>query len=123
MRKLFYLIFPNDEIFVSTTLVQRKQNVSNIDAISSFDFRLFSADERNAFVLDQAESLKGNFIIHPVLSKEKYIEKKCRILIQKLNANQAVGPWLRSTLNKQSNEAIRNDLKKALINTFTASLQ
>ena len=67
--------------------------------------------------LDEASGIKGDLIIHPVLEKSIFINKKTNLLNNKLNGNQPISNWIRNMLIKIKNE----NLKKELISEFKRS--
>lgn len=107
-------LYPNDEIFIATTLKRMNYSIQNIDLSTYFDFRLFTVNEDDAMTLDDASAIKGDFIIHPVVEKSIFINKKLNTFKNKLNNNQPISNWIRNILIKNKNE----NLKKELISEF-----
>ena len=117
-KKLSPNQYPNDEIFVSTTLKEMNYNISTIENYTSFDTRLFTADQNEAMILEEAKKIKGNFIIHPVLEEEVFLEKKIKRFNSILNNNGNISQWLRKTLVKTSNKELKKGLQKEFIKAF-----
>ena len=107
-------LYPNDEFFVSTTLNRMNYSIKNINYFTHFDFRLFTTNNDEAMTIEDASIIKGNFIIHPVLEKSVFINKKLNIFNKKLKNNKPISDWIRNTLIKIKNE----NLKKELISEF-----
>ena len=114
--------YPNDEIFVATTLTRRNALIGKLEELSRCDFRWFTADADKALTKDQVIKMSGDFLIHPVLSQEEFIAKKKNIFLQKLNNNQSVSNWLTSSLRKQSHNPTKQKLKRSLLSEFESFL-
>ena len=110
--------YPNDEIFVSTTLKRMNYNISKIEDYTSFDTRLFTADENEAMILEEAKKIKGNFIIHPVLDEEVFLDKKIKRFNSILDNNGNISQWLRKILVKTNNKQLKKELQNEFIKAF-----
>lgn len=109
--------YPNDEIFFATTLNKLNYNIGKIEN-HSFDSRLFTPDEDQAMTIEDATKIKGDFIIHPVLEDEVYLQKKIKRLNSKLNQNSSISEWMRKVLLKTRNEKLKKELKIQFLNAF-----
>ena len=107
-------LYPNDEIFVSTTSCRMKFSIKNMWPFTYFDFRLFTSNEDQAMTVEDATGIKGDFIIHPVLEKNIFINKKMISFNNKLKYNHNISDWIKGNLIKIKNE----NLKKELITEF-----
>ena len=107
-------LYPNDEIFVCTTLNRMNYSIKNMDFFTYFDFRLFTANKNQAMTIDDASEIKGDLIIHPVLEKKIFINKKVNFFNEKLKNNLPISDWIMNMLLKTKDQ----NLKKELISEF-----
>lgn len=110
--------YPNDEIFVATTLKRMNYNILKIEDYTSFDTRLFTADENEAMIVEEAREIKGNFIIHPVLEEGAFLDKKIKRFNAILNNNGNFYQWIKKVLVKIKNERLKRELKNQFIKAF-----
>jgi hypothetical protein len=110
--------YPNDEIFFSTTIKMLNYSIAKMEDLTSFDSRLFTADEDQAMTLEDSREIKGNFIIHPVLEEDVFLQKKINRLSAKLNDNASVSEWMRKILLKTKNKRLKKELRNQFIKVF-----
>ena len=85
-----------------------------MDFFTYFDFRLFTANKNQAMTIDDASEIKGDLIIHPVLEKKIFINKKVNFFNEKLKNNLPISDWIMNMLLKTKDQ----NLKKELISEF-----
>lgn len=111
-------LYPNDEIFFSTTIKMLNYKIARMEDLTSFDSRLYTADEDQAMTLEDAKKIKGNFIIHPVQEEDVFLQKKINRLNIKLNKNDRVSEWIRKILIKTKNKRLKKELRNQFIKVF-----
>ena len=107
-------LYPNDEIFVATILHKMNYFIKNMSPFTYFHFKLFTSDEDEAMTIEDAANIKGDLIIHPVLEKKIFLNKKMFRFNTKLENNETISDWIKSILFKIKNE----NFKKELISEF-----
>ena len=107
-------LYPNDEIFVATILHKMNYFIKNMRPFTYFHFKLFTSDEDEAMTIEDAANIKGDLIIHPVLEKKIFLNKKMFRFNTKLENNETISDWIKSILFKIKNE----NFKKELISEF-----
>ena len=107
-------LYTNDEIFVATILNKMNYFIKNMIPFTYFHFKLFTSDEDEAMTIEDAANIKGDLIIHPVLEKKIFLNKKMFRFNTKLENNETISDWIKSILFKIKNE----NFKKELISEF-----
>ena len=90
--------FPNDESFICTMANKLNYSCGSLEKITSINFKLFTAFHDQAFLDEDVRSIKGNFILHPVLEQSDFIDKKIKKFESMLNNKQNVTAWIEDIL-------------------------
>ncbi len=101
----------NDESFIATLANKQDYSCRSLEKITSFNFKLFTANKDEALLEEEVRAIKGNFIIHPILDQSDFIDKKIKRLESLLNLNHNAIAWMEDTLCKMSNTKIKRILK------------
>lgn len=111
-------LYPNDEIFVCTVSKRINLRIGALDKFSSFDFSLFRSNKENVYLREDIKDLKANFLIHPVLNKRMFLEKKKATFNNTLRRNDDFSNWVRFTLTKMGDQEVRSEMEEIYIKEF-----
>ena len=103
--------FLNDESFISTMVNKLNYSCGSLEKITSFNFKLFTANNDEAFLEEDVRGIKGNFILHPILEQSAFIDKKIKRLEYMLNQKQNVTSWMEDILIKINDAKTKRILK------------
>ena len=103
--------FPNDESFIATMVNKLDYSCGSLEKITSFNFKLFTANKDEAFLEEDVKAIKGNFILHPILEQSVFIDKKVKRLESMLMLKQNVIAWMEDILIKISDKKTKRLLK------------
>ncbi len=103
--------YPNDEIFIATIANKLNYSCLSLEKITSFNFKLFTANKDEALLANDVRNVGGNFILHPVLDETPFINKKIKRFESMLYHKHNVTLWMQDILTKISDAKVKRTLK------------
>ena len=72
---------------------------------------MFSVDPNTYFLEQDLSSIKGKFVVHPLMDEETFMNKKMRRFDGLLNNSYPLLDFMAQTINKCSDEILQKRLK------------